>query len=118
MGDLVNQQEVFSLNGIIIYANMHGKFILEKISTQKNDSFQDKLEYKSFDDATAAGWLLVNRQKEWQAIVRYDRGLGIEYKNIFSIFALTKEEAKIIALNNAEKILKDSTIIEVKLRQL
>lgn len=112
MGNL-NDFELLARNGFIIHANEQGDFIVEKkpskfnglkINAVKFDSFQESIDYINN---------ILNKPNEWTAIVRFNKGLGIEYKNISPINADSKEEAKKTAFKQAEKLLGDY-IIEVK----
>lgn len=100
-------------NGFIIYVNQEGKTIVEKKPSKIN-----KIEIKSnifedIDDGINYINNILNKPKEWAAIIRYNRGLGIEYKTIKPILAELKEDAKKIAAEQAEKKLGNS-IIEIK----
>jgi hypothetical protein len=101
--------------GILIFSNKGGTFIFEKKETFLDKRTRSQEEYASFEEALKASNDFLNMQKEWQTIIRYNKGLGIEYKNLPVIFASTKEDAKVIAEQEAEKILGNS-IIEVKVK--
>jgi hypothetical protein len=98
--------------GILISSNGKGTFTFEKRETLLDKRVKTQEEYSSFDEALKASEQFLNMQ-EWQAIARYNKGLGVEYKNLSFIFAEAREVAKIIANKEAEKLLGDS-IIEVK----
>jgi hypothetical protein len=53
---------------------------------------------------------------EWVATIRYDRGLGIEYRNLPDIQATNLEAAKEEACKVAAQILGDVDVKEMKLR--
>ena len=109
---------VLVLNGFLIYEKKD-KIIVRKEATPSNNSVIKESEYDNYDMAIeAAKEMLKSSQiKTWQVIVRYNRGLGIEYKNMPEIQASTKEEAELIANNNAILSLDLLTLIsEVKVR--
>jgi hypothetical protein len=82
----------------------------------KGHSFEEAVEivYRALQDAKTKKPVI----GEFVAIVRYDRGLGIEYKNLPVIQATTIEEARAEATEIAEKILGGPgvDIREVKVR--
>lgn len=103
-------QKEMAKSGIILYFE-NDKFILEKRLDPNK-----KKEFESYEEAIKfANNFFEN--KKWTAIIRYNRGLGIEYKNINKISAATAEEAREIATKEAEKILCDSNIIEIKINK-
>lgn len=107
------ESEILANNGFIVYANENGKFIFEKKPTKTNKSIIDPIEFDNFNEAKDYINSILSRPIEWQATVRFNRGLGIEYKIIKPIIANLKEEAKEIAHKQAEKNFGDS-IIEIK----
>ena len=109
------QMEQLALNGLIIYADESGSFILEKKETNINKKKKEKKEFATFDSAYNDALEFIKQVDEWKAIIRYNRGLGVEYKSIDIFYASSKEEAKEIALKEAEKLLGDY-IIEVKIQ--
>jgi len=112
MGNL-NDFEVLASNGFIIYANEQGDFIVEKKPSKFNALRINAVIFNSFQESIDYINNILNKPKEWTAIIRYNKGLGIEYKNISPINANSKEDAKKIAFKQAEKLLGDY-IIEVK----
>ncbi len=68
----------------------------------KGHSFEEAIEivYHSLQESKAKQAI----SGEFYAIVRFNRGLGIEYKNLPVIQATTIEEAKMKATEIAEKI--------------
>lgn len=51
---------------------------------------------------------------EWTATVRYNRGLGVEYRNLQPIQASTAEEAKEKALCEAQKLLSGERVLDIR----
>jgi hypothetical protein len=86
------------LNGFSIYTK-NGKFILKKDSVPSNSTTIDETEFANYELAVEAAesFLKTPQLVEWSVIVRYNRGLGIEYKNFPDVQAASKEQAEIIA---------------------
>jgi len=106
------------LNGFMIYPN-NGKFVVKKEAVPTNPTILKESEYDSYDLAVeaAANMLQTPRMAEWGAIVRYNRGLGIEYRNLPDVRATSKDEAKAMAEKLADKVLGGSAVIsEVRVR--
>ena len=106
------------LNGFMIYPN-NGKFIVKKEAVPSNTMVLKEKEYDSYDSAVEAATQILNavQSLEWVVVVRYNRGLGVEYKNLSDVVASSLEEATKIADELAHKILGQSVIIsEVKVR--
>jgi len=82
---------------------------------EKGHSFEEAVEivYKAMQEAKARPAI-----SEFVAIVRYSRGLGIEYKTLPIIYANDIEEAKVMATSEAERIVGGPRvdIREVKVR--
>jgi hypothetical protein len=106
------------LNGFMIYPN-NGKFVVKKEAVPTNPITFKESEYDSYDLAVeaAANMLQTPQMAEWETIVRYNRGLGIEYRNLPDVRATSKDEAKSMAEGMAEKILGGSAVVsEVRVR--
>ena len=107
------------LNGFMIYPH-NSKFVVKKEAVPTNPTVLKETEYDSYDLAVeAAGKMLTAPLPpvEWAAIARYNRGLGIEYRNLPDIQAHTKEEAKAKANDSASALLgKSAAISEVTVR--
>lgn len=112
MGNLINIDiKRIVDNGFLLYLGS-GNYIVEKKCVPLN---RRDIEKRSFETLEEAVEFIQNSidSKEWKAIVRYNRGLGIEYKTLKTINALSFEEAKKEALKEAEKVVGEH-IIEVK----
>jgi len=104
------------LNGFMIYP-CGNKFVVKKESVPFNLIAIEEKEYDNYEIAIEAAnnMLKTPLMADWSVIVRYNRGLGIEYKNLPDIRASNKEEAKIFAENIANEFFNDSVLIsEVK----
>ncbi len=107
------------LNGFVIYP-IDEKFAIKKQAVPSNNLVLEESTYPDYDSAlNAAVEFLENlSSKEWIGIVRYNRGLGVEYKNLNAILASTHEKALQIAKKLADELLDDTKfdIIEVKVK--
>lgn len=100
------------LNGLMIYPN-NGKFVLKKEAIPSNTFVFPESEHDTYELAleAAKAILYAPQETEWSVIVRYNRGLGIEYKNLPDVRAATKEEAKTMADALAQTTLGQSVAI-------
>lgn len=98
-------------NGFLIYLEQN-RFLVEKKPTKLNKKQASKSYFESLEEAIEFVKKCIEI-KEWKAIVRYNRGLGVEYKTLKLIEAFSLEEAKNIAKLEAENLLSNS-IIEIK----
>lgn len=103
-------------NGFMIYPN-NGKFVVKKESVPNNTLVIKEQEFSSYDLAVEAAIEMLNMPQlvEWNVIVRYNRGLGIEYKNLPTVTATDKDKAKMMAEIKAAEFFDPSVKIgEVK----
>lgn len=100
-------------NGFMIYPN-NGKFIVKKESVPNNTTVIKENEFDSYCLAVEAAIKMLNTPQliEWIVIVRYNKGLGIEYKNLPTVTATTKNKAKMIAEIKAAEFFDPS--VEIK----
>jgi hypothetical protein len=107
------------LNGFMIYPN-NGKFVVKKEAVPSNPAILKESEYDSYDLAVeaAVNMLQTPQSVEWVAIVRYNRGLGIEYRNLPDVRATSKDEAHAMASRLADKVLGGGNVVisEVRVR--
>ena len=105
------------LNGFMIYPK-NGKFIVKKEAVPSNLTVSKEAEYNSYELAVEAAESMLSTPKltDWTVIVRYNRGLGVEYKNLPDVRAENREQAKVFAERMAEHLLADSKVSEVKVR--
>ena len=88
--------------GFIVYPN-GDNFVMTKVATPLDNRVSEPKEYNTYEDAVlASNEFYVFREYNFTAIVRYNRGLGIEYKNISKFSAFSKEEAEKTAWKKAE----------------
>ena len=111
--------------GFVIYPK-DSNFILEKypgtISAPKSEIVLPPIPYDSYEKASEAAMAYINDWslnvgQEFSVIVRYNRGLGVEYKTLPSVRADTQELAQAKGDEEARKIFPDPIIIhEVRVR--
>lgn len=111
-------QKIFidlAANGFSIIPH-NDKFLVNKISVPDNTDVISACEFEDYVSAFEFAKLKLLQPSEWKPIVRYNRGLGIEYKNLANIKANSKEEALEKAKNETLIYFKDSLIqvLEVK----
>lgn len=93
-------------------------FILKKVITKVNNkTFPDK-EFDTYELAFEYACNDLIQLKQFSAIVRYNRGLGPEYKNLLGFSAETLEDAKNIALIEASKLLGEKNIVEIRVKEI
>ncbi len=104
------------LNGFMIYQH-NNKFCLKKESVPSNTIVIKETQYENYDLALEAGIKMLSAPQviKWTATARYNRGLGIEYKNIVDIAASDELCAKNTARELFNKIFEPTTEIhEIK----
>lgn len=92
-------------NGFMIFPSQ-GKFLVKKESVPGNTLIIKEQEFDSYELAVEAAVEMLKKPQliEWNVIVRYNRGLGIEYKNLPAVVASDKNKAKILAELNAAEV--------------
>lgn len=100
------------LNGFMIYPS-NGKFIVKKESVPTSAYQLEAQECNSYGEAVELALQILRTPKllSWVVTVRYNRGLGIEYKNLNDVFASSKEEAQDLAENLAETHFKKQKVM-------
>ena len=100
------------LNGFMIYPS-NGKFIVKKECVPSSQFQIEPQECNTYGEAIEAALQILRTPKllSWTVIARYNRGLGIEYKNLDDVFAPTKEEAQNLAENQAESHFKKQKVV-------
>lgn len=102
MGYLMADYKQFSGHGITIFADGWG-YSVEKHPVPGNPRRQEKKLFESIALAEAfAISLLENEKKVFKAIIRFDRGLGVEYQTVNNIRCDDEDQAEKIAVKLAE----------------
>lgn len=103
--------------GFVIYEEKD-KFFLQKIPVPHKPEKIDIKEFKTFEKAVNYAKSIYDvKNQNYQAIIRYSRGLGVEYLTIPNIIAEDEEKAKSIALEKSDLLSNPKVkIAEVKLR--
>lgn len=113
MNDFIKE---LTLNGFVIYPS-DNKFVLQKISTPNNSLILEPKEFESYEKALEFTKTLNKKEfSNFSAIARYNRGLGVEYKNLPLIEAKNIDEAREKAQALASQIINESHIIEIRVR--
>ena len=105
-------------NGFMIYPS-NGKFIVKKQAVPNNNIIIEEQELESYAKSIDYARSVLQKPKlqSWTGIIRYNRGLGIEYKNLNEFQAENKENAMVFAKNQIEILFAGSKInvSEIKL---
>lgn len=111
-----NTLKELTLNGFVIYPS-DNKFILQKISMPNNAIVLPAKEFESYEQAVEFVKTLIKKEfSNFSAIARYNRGLGIEFKNLPLIEARNIDEAREKAQVLGSQIVGESHIIEIRVR--
>lgn len=110
-----NMRELLT-TGFMIFPKQ-GKFVVKKESVPGNTLIIKEQEFDSYDLAVEAAVEMLKKPQlvEWDVIVRYNRGLGIEYKNLPSVVASDRDKAKILAEMNAVEVF-DPTVVIIQIK--
>ena len=107
------------LAGFMIFPS-NGKFIVRKQAVPHNELVLKDSEFETYDKAME--FAIYNLQnpvkKSWSVQVRYNRGLGIEYRNLPDVDFETYEQAIDFATLQTESLFKGQKVIvsEIKVR--
>jgi hypothetical protein len=108
------------LSGFTIFPS-NGKFVLKKQSVPESNFSIDNKEFNSYEDAMefAIKMLKEPRIFNWSAIIRYNRGLGIEYKNLQLLQAESYDIAYELAQKQVDALFfrKKVVVSEIKVRK-
>jgi hypothetical protein len=105
-----------SKNGFIIYPK-NTLFALQKVSTPDNPEKFDEKIFSSYPEALNFAQIFLKKEfSNYTAIVRYNRKLGVEYKNLPLIFAKNQEDAEKKANFFAKELVGEQHIIEIRVR--
>jgi len=104
------------LNGFVIYPK-DDLFCLQKISTPNNPQKINEKVFPNYEAAlNFAKSFMQKGLTNYTAVVRYNRGLGVEYKNLSLIEATNIEEAEAKALIAAQDNIQEQHIIGIRVR--
>lgn len=105
------------LNGLLIYQD-GTEFLIQKIDVPNNKTKIDNEDkFESFESAFEVACHLLNMQqasKSWIPTVRYNQGLGVEYKNLHEVFAPNKEMALKLATEAAYQYFRNMPAVVIK----
>jgi hypothetical protein len=94
------------LSGFMIFPR-NGKFVVKKEAVPANQTVIKEKEFDSYDVAVEAAAEMLRQPQaiEWASVARYNRGLGIEYRNLPLVRAASVEEAQALSEQLAERVL-------------
>lgn len=103
--------------GVFIY-RFGENFRLCRAKTQDFAAIGNAKDFDDFDEASAAAKAIISYEKKpFKAIIRYDKGLGVEYLTVPGICAKDEAEAEVMALEKSGLLgNKDVSVSEVKIR--
>lgn len=109
--------QMLLLNGFMIYPS-NGKFIVRKESVPESCYVLESQEFNTYTEAIDYAILILKqpRKQIWGVLMRYNRGLGIEYKNLSDVFAATKDEALKIANEEVEVMAKKVKLLSFEVK--
>lgn len=119
MGHLeLNEEYQLLTNGFVIFKEEEKKWVLKKVSVKNSDEYLDPIFFESYESAKSFALTFIQKQISWNAIIRYDRGLGVEYKTFENIIADCESKAQETAYELMLEILKDKNLIkEIKVKK-
>lgn len=109
--------KLFASKGFVLYEEKN-YYVVQKISLPHSDLKIEPVKFETHDQAINFIKLHIDKKNQtYQAIIRYRRGLGIEYLTVPNIIAEHEDEAKNLALEKSE-LLKNPKVkvAEIKLR--
>ncbi len=108
-------------NGFIIRPSGTGQqWYVEKSAVMCCPNLADSVVCETYEEAISMAQKMLdsmsNKFFEFTAIIRYNRGLGVEYKNLPIIQAKSIDEARILAETEAINLLGEVDIGEIRIR--
>lgn len=123
-GDNINKDKIlreFLSSGLVISLN-GDLWQVEKRATTICPQVDAPLFFATYEEAVNAMNIMFeyycSKLFEFKITVRYNRGLGVEYKNLPNIQAKSRNEAKKIAEVEAVNALGTADIKEIRVRQI
>ena len=105
------------MNGYMIYPS-HGKFVVKKECVPHSDFSLSIKEFNSYSEAVDYALESLQKPKlfNWKITLRYNRGLGVEYRILNDILAESKEQAIVAANEFVETLIKVEKILTYEIR--
>ncbi len=118
MGNINERSEKTNAAGFVIYPQGN-RFTMMKVATPVDNRTLEPTHFDTYAQAEDRVWeLFLTKELRFTAIARYNRGLGIEYRNIAEFSANDPEEAQQAAEDKAYELLgEDVDIREVRIRE-
>ena len=109
--------QMLLLNGFMIYP-CNGKFVVKKERVPESDYLLEPSEFGTYGEAFdyAVAVLSTPRKLVWCVMLRYNRGLGVEYRNLSEVSASDHEEAMAIANRQVEELAKKMKLLSFEVR--
>ena len=109
--------KLFASKGFVLYEEKN-YYVVQKISLPHSDLKIEPVKFETHDQAINFIKLHIDKKNQtYQAIIRYRRGLGIEYLTVPNIIAEHEDEAKNLALEKSEFLKNPKVkVAEIKLR--
>jgi molybdopterin-guanine dinucleotide biosynthesis protein A len=113
-----NLSQELNAAGFIIYPQ-GSRFTMMKVGTPVDDRMLEPTHFDTYEQAAdKAEKIFIHKELRFTAIVRYSRGLGIEYRNVAEFSVNDKEDAQQAAEDKAYELLgEDVEIREVRIRE-
>ena len=109
--------QMLLLNGFLIYPS-NGKFVVRKERVPDSDYALDPSEFGSYGEAFEYAVAVISkpRKRVWCVLMRYNRGLGVEYRSLSEVFACEHEEAMALANQEVEELSKKMKLLSFEVR--
>ena len=104
--------------GFMIYPS-NGRFVVKKQAVPGSNNSIEEMEVSSYEEAVELAKQLLAKPvlKSWSVVVRYDRGLGVEYRSLADVVSESHEQAVLMAQGQADLVFDRKTrIAEIKVR--
>jgi hypothetical protein len=104
--------------GFMIYPS-NGRFVVKKQAVPCSDTAISETEVATYEEAVELAKKLFAKPilKTWSVVVRYDRGLGVEYRKLHDVVSVGHQEAVVLAEKQVGLSFDNKTrIAEIKVR--
>lgn len=115
---MMSDYRILSECGIIVY-KVEGGHAVRKVSVPGSPESSCESVFRTLEEAeNHAESLLPSEKPLWKAIIRYDRGLGVEYLTVPGIRSDNEREAEEMALESSGLLSNPKAkVAEVKMRR-
>ena len=99
---------------------INGRFVLKKEICSSSPYQISEIQFKTYKEAVQEAERIFKTPQmiEWTVLIRYNRGLGVEYKNLETVFAISYQDAECASQIVVENFSKDNKakVAEVRIR--